>query len=101
MKQVGILGLPGSGKTTIFEILTQGAGSTPHGPPGRDHVGVVRVPDQRLDRLSELYRPKKTTHTQIQFVESGAAGHAGSRSAGRGPDLFAGVRQCDALMAVV
>src|SRR5205809_6090923 len=82
MKQVGILGLTASGKTTIFEILTQGAGVAPHGPPGRDHVGVVRVPDERIDRLSALYQPKKTTWSQIQFVESGAAGQS-ARAAGK------------------
>jgi GTP-binding protein YchF len=99
MKQVGILGLPGSGKTTVFQILTQGAGVSAQGPTGRDHVGVVRVPDERVDRLSAIYRPKKTTYTQIQFVESGAAGHG--TKPGKGTDLFAGVRNCDALMAVV
>jgi GTP-binding protein YchF len=99
MKQVGILGLPRAGKSTVFEILMQGAGAPSPGAAGRDQVGVVRVPDPRIDRLSDLYRPKKTTYARIQFVESGAAGH--SARAGKGADLFAGVRQCDALLAVV
>lgn len=98
MKRVGILGLPGSGKTTIFEILMQGAG-TPHASgAAREQVGVVRVPDERIDRLSHLFQPKKTTYTQIQFVDSAAAGHG---APGRGADLFAGVRTCDMLVAVV
>ena len=113
MKRVGILGLPQSGKTTLFEILMQGAG---HGSAaGREQVGVVRVPDERIDRLAALYHPKKTTYAQIQFVDSGAArgAHAGAsvsdgsgaapsaRQAAKGPDLFSSVRNCDALMAVV
>ena len=56
MKRVGILGLPGSGKTTVFEILLQGAGTA---AAGRENIGVVRVPDERIDRLSGLFQPKK------------------------------------------
>jgi hypothetical protein len=99
MKLVGILGLPGSGKTTLFEILTQGAGVSAPGHGGREHVGVVQVPDERLDRLAALFR-KKGVHARIQFVDSAAAGHEG-RPAAKGTDLFAGVRNCDALVVVV
>ncbi len=100
MKRVGILGLPQSGKTTLFEILLQGAGGHASTPSGRDAIGVVRVPDARVERLSALYPPKKTTFAQIQFVDRGAAGHGG-KGAAKGSDLFAGVRTCDALLAVV
>lgn len=101
MKQVGLLGLPGAGKSTVFEILLQGAGvAAPSGARDRDAVGVVRVPDDRIDRLSALYRPKKTTYAQVQFVDSGAAGRVPGKP-GKGPDLFAGVRTCDMLVAVV
>ena len=100
MKRVGILGLPQSGKSTLFEILLQGSGATP-ATQGREAVGVVTVPDERVDRLSALYRPKKTTHTQIQFVDTVAAGQTSARVAAKGPDLFAGVRNCEALVAVV
>ncbi len=98
MKRVGILGLPQSGKTTLFEILMQGAGSA---AGARDQVGAVRVPDPRVDRLSALYSPKKTTCTQVQFVDSAAAGQGSARSAARGADLFSAVRDCDALVLVV
>lgn len=99
MKRVGILGLPQSGKTTLFEILMQGAGAAaPPGASARDRVGVVKVPDPRIDRLSAMFQPKKTTYAQIQFVDSAAAGQG---KPGKGTDLFAGVRQCDALVAVV
>lgn len=99
MKRVGILGLPQSGKTTLFEILMQGAGATAQpGAAARDRVGVVKVPDTRIDQLSALFQPKKTTYTQIQFVDSAAAGHG---KPGKGQDLFTSVCQCDALVAVV
>lgn len=99
MKRVGILGLPQSGKTTLFEILMQGAGaSAPAGASAKDRVGVLKVPDARIDRLTAMFQPKKTVYAQIQFVDSAAAGHG---KPGKGADLFAGVRQCDALLAVV
>jgi GTP-binding protein YchF len=100
MKRVGILGLPSSGKTTLFEILMQGAGAPVATASGREHLGAVRVPDERIDRLSRLFQPKKTTYTQIQIVDSAAAGRGGGRP-GKEQDLFASVRSCDALIAVV
>ena len=99
MKRVGILGLPQSGKTSLFEILMQGAGAaTQPGAAAKDRVGVVKVPDGRIDRLIRMFQPKKTVYTQIQFVDSAAAGHG---KPGKGQDLFTSVRQCDALVAVV
>jgi len=98
VKRVGIVGLPASGKTTLFEILMQGAGAQPSASSGRDQMGIVRVPDERVDRLSVLFQPKKTTHTQIQFVDTAAATGA---KPGKATDLFASVRNCDALLAVV
>ncbi|MGH2668592.1 MAG: redox-regulated ATPase YchF, partial [bacterium] len=101
MERVGILGLPQSGKTTVFEILVQGAGAQAATTSGREQVAVIVVPDERVDRLSGLFRPKKTTHACIQFVDTVAAGRSTARAAARGPDLFSGVRNCDALLAVV
>jgi GTP-binding protein YchF len=102
LKRVGILGLPSSGKSTLFEILMQGAGATggsAGGSSGREQLGVVRVPDERVDRLTALFQPKKTAYAQIQFVDTVAAGHGGKP--GKGADLFSSVRNCDALLAVV
>jgi len=101
MERVGILGLPHAGKTTVFEILVQGAGAQAATTSGREQVAVIVVPDPRVDRLSALYHPKKTTHAAIQFVDTVAAGHGSARAAAKGPDLFSGVRNCDALLAVV
>jgi ribosome-binding ATPase YchF (GTP1/OBG family) len=97
MKSVGILGMPLSGKTTLFEILLQGAGH-----PGRgEQVGVVRVPDPRVDRLSAMYRPKKTTYAQLQFVDPGASLGEASRPGDRKADRLGVVRNCEALLVVV
>jgi GTP-binding protein YchF len=96
LKSVGILGLPRSGKTTLFEILMQGAAAA---AGAREAIGMVKVPDNRIDRLSQLYQPKKTTLAVIQFVESAAA-DPGARG-GRKTDAFASVRNCDALLIVV
>ena len=100
MKRVGLLGLPRSGKSTVFEILLQGAGAATTGAHGREHVGVVRVPDERVDRLAALYKPKKTTYAQVQFVDTAATVSGGTKPS-RGEDLFSSVRNCDALAAVV
>src|SRR5687768_11427788 len=99
MKRIGLLGLPQSGKSTVFEVILQGAGVEATTASGREAVGVVRVPDERVDRLSALYRPKKTTYSQVQFVDT--AGTATQGRASKGTDLFAAVRNCDALAAVL
>lgn len=101
MERVGILGLPQSGKSTLFEILVQGAGASAAAAQGRERIAVIVVPDARVDALSAMYAPKKTTHARIQFVDTVAAGQTSARAAAKGPDLFSGVRNSDALLAVV
>ena len=98
--RLGILGLPQAGKTTLFEILVSNA---PPRPPGarQDRVGIVRVPDERVDRLSAMYQPKKTTFATLEVVDSQAMGQGGGGANAKGPDLFAGVRNADALVLVV
>jgi GTP-binding protein YchF len=97
--RLGILGLPQGGKTTLIEILVSNA--PPRAPGARqDRVGIVRVPDERVDRLSEMYSPKKTTFATLEVVDSQAMGQ-GSQGGAKGPDLFAGVRNADALVLVV
>ncbi|MGB9620099.1 MAG: GTPase, partial [Armatimonadota bacterium] len=101
--RVGIVGLPSSGKTTLFRALTRGAVYTDSfgSQSGRANVGVIAVPDHRLDYLAARYKPKKVTHASIEFVD-GAARVV--RDAGRthfGTDFFADVRQVDALAHVV
>jgi GTP-binding protein YchF len=69
--RLGIIGLPNSGKTTIFNALTGSDIETVAAAGGRFeiHTAVVNVPDKRVDRLSALYKPKKTTYTQVTYVD--------------------------------
>jgi GTP-binding protein YchF len=72
--RTGIIGLPQVGKTSLFKILTK-ARLDAHAMHSRDaHVGVARVPDERLDRLSAMYHPKKTTHATVEYVDVAAIG---------------------------
>jgi GTP-binding protein YchF len=66
--KIGLFGFPGVGKTTLFNALT-GSEAPTAGARREAHVGVVRVPDPRLDRLSEMYSPKKTTPAVVDFVD--------------------------------
>ena len=68
MTEVGIVGLPQSGKSTLMSALT-GAAANPGGAPGEAHHGVIPVPDQRLEKLSEIFKPKKTTHATLQLTD--------------------------------
>lgn len=71
--RLGIIGLPNSGKTTIFNALTRSNLETGAASSGRFevHTAVVPVPDPRVDKLSAMYKPKKTTYTQVTYVDIG------------------------------
>ncbi len=84
--QVGIVGLPGSGKTTLFTALTRAAG----GGFGKENVGMASIADDRLDRLAELVGARKITPATIRVVDV----------PGTGPALLGGLRQVDAILAV-
>src|SRR6476620_3327868 len=67
--QIAIVGLAGPGKTTVFNTLTRGHAET-GGFGGMElHVGVVKVPDERLDRLAEIFRPKKIIQADVTYVD--------------------------------
>ncbi len=71
--RLGIIGLPNSGKTTIFNALTRGNLPTGAATSGQFevHTAVVPVPDQRVERMKAMYNPKKTTYTQVTYVDIG------------------------------
>src|SRR5712692_367033 len=71
--KIGIVGLSQVGKTTLFHALTGAHGSSlAPGPKGRleAQVSVIHVPDPRLDRLAQLYRPKKTVYASVEYVDT-------------------------------
>ncbi|HKT87943.1 MAG TPA: redox-regulated ATPase YchF [Candidatus Sulfotelmatobacter sp.] len=95
--KTGIIGLPQVGKTSLFQILTKAHLSAQSANPREAHVGVAKVPDDRLDRLAALYNPKKLTHTSVDYVDVGAIGQDALKES-----AYVGhLRQVDALAHVV
>ncbi len=99
--QVTIVGLPGSGKTTVFNALTGAQADTGGFSGGRaaPNMGVVKVPDARLDRLTELFHPRKTIPADVTYVDVAIPAGA-AREGTINPDVLALVRNADALLHV-
>ena len=83
--KLGIIGLPQSGKTTLFNALTRGSVPTATSGKMEIHTAVVDVPDPRVDRLSEMFNPKKTIYTKVTYVDiaglDGSSGRSGINGA--------------------
>lgn len=97
MVKIGIVGLSQVGKTTLFSILTRAHGTALGSGKPEAHVGVVRVPDPRLDRLSEMYQPKKTVHATVEYVDTPGSVIEIARTGAQ----MASLREMDALAHVV
>ena len=69
--KLGIVGLPNVGKSTLFNAITKAGAESANYPfcTIDPNIGIVSVPDERLDRLAEMYHPKKVVHTAIEFVD--------------------------------
>ena len=102
--QIAIVGLAGSGKTTVFNTLTRGHAET-GGFGGMElHVGVVKVPDERLDRLAAIFKPKKIVQADVTYVDlpappASSDGHIGTEDLPA--EHLARLRDSDALLHVV
>jgi ribosome-binding ATPase len=96
--KIGLVGLPKSGKTTLFNLLTGASVATSRYDGGRAelHTGVARVPDPRVDRLTALFTPKKTTYATFEVVDL-----AGIEKGERGALEAKEFRNADALLHVV
>ncbi|HKS72729.1 MAG TPA: redox-regulated ATPase YchF [Terriglobales bacterium] len=96
--KTGIIGLPQVGKTSLFRILTKAhLSESAYSNPREAHVGVAKVPDERLDRLAALYNPKKLTHASVEYVDVGAIGQEALKESG----YIGHLRNVDALAHVV
>jgi len=96
--KTGIIGLPQVGKTSLFKILTKAKlEEHAHSNPREAHVGVARVPDERLDKLSVLYSPKKTTFASVEYVDVAAIGQEALKETA----FLTNLRNVDALIHVL
>lgn len=100
--QLGIIGLARSGKTTVFNAVTRGSAQVgAYSASTQPNVGVVNVPDERVDRLAEMYHPKKTTYATIQYVDFPAAGESFGKGEGPAGKFINELARTDALIHVV
>jgi GTP-binding protein YchF len=100
--QLGIIGLARSGKTTVFNAVTRGSAQVgAYSSSSQPNIGVVNVPDARVDRLAEIYKPKKTTYATIQYVDFPAAGESFGKGEGPAGKFVNDLARMDALIHVV
>jgi len=102
--KVGLVGFAGSGKTTIFNTLTGLTAEVGgYGAREKANIGVIKVPDPRIDKLAEIFNPKKQTYAEISFVDvAGPQVEDGERvQTGLDPKLVQHMREADALVHVV
>src|ERR1700729_2155024 len=96
--KTGIIGLPQVGKTSLFRILTKAhVSAQAYANPREAHIGVAKVPDDRLDKLAALYNPKKLTHASVEYVDVGAIGQDALKETA----YIGYLRQVDALIYVL
>lgn len=101
--KIGIVGLPNVGKSTMFNAITNAGAECANYPfcTIEPNVGVVPVPDERLDALTKMYNPQKTTHAVIEFVDIAGLVKGASKGEGLGNKFLSHIREVDSIVEVV
>lgn len=101
--KIGIVGLPNVGKSTLFNSITNAGAECANYPfcTIEPNIGVVPVPDERLDKLTQMYKPEKTTHAIIEFVDIAGLVKGASKGEGLGNKFLSHIREVDAIAHVV